>query len=205
MISEPMTLLTDYLLAGISGYAGWILFQRSSNQCSQRAWAIAFFALMLGAFAGGSYHGFFESPVLWKITLLIIGFSNFFMLAGSLFSTTSKNVCRSLLILSAAKLFIYSGWILYHDEFLTVILDSAASMGVITVLHGLAIVRDRDLGSKWIIGGVCISIVASIIQASHFAIASGFNHNDLYHVIQIIAVSLFYQGARRLKDSPCSE
>jgi len=27
MISEPMTLLTDYLLGGISGYVGWILFR----------------------------------------------------------------------------------------------------------------------------------------------------------------------------------
>lgn len=205
MISEPMTLLTDYLLAGISGYAGWILFRKNENQRSQKVWAMAFFFLMLGAFAGGSYHGFFESPALWKITLLTIGFSNFFMLAGSLFSTTSKNVCRILLILSTAKLSIYCGWILYHDEFLTVIIDSAASMGVVTVLHGLAMVRDHDLGSRLIIGGVSVSVSASIIQASHFTIAPSFNHNDLYHVVQIIAVSLFYQGARRLKDYPCSE
>jgi hypothetical protein len=28
-----------------------------------------------------------------------------------------------------------------------------------------------------------------------------FNHNDLYHVIQVAAMLLFYRGARRLTDS----
>ncbi len=37
-------------------------------------------------------------------------------------------------------------------------------------------------------------------QRSGMALAEWFNHNDLYHLIQLIALYLFYRGARLLQD-----
>jgi hypothetical protein len=34
-----------------------------------------------------------------------------------------------------------------------------------------------------------------------FALHQHFNHNDLYHVIQIAAMVLFYIGAKQLRDA----
>jgi hypothetical protein len=38
------------------------------------------------------------------------------------------------------------------------------------------------------------------VQATGLAPHPNFNHNDLYHVIQIAAMVLLYRGARRLSD-----
>jgi hypothetical protein len=43
-------------------------------------------------------------------------------------------------------------------------------------------------------------VLAAAVQASGFALHRHFNHNDLYHVVQIAAMVLFYTGARRLRD-----
>jgi hypothetical protein len=40
-----------------------------------------------------------------------------------------------------------------------------------------------------------------VVQAAKLAPHPGFNHNDLYHVMQIVAMVLLYRGARRLTDS----
>jgi hypothetical protein len=45
---------------------------------------------------------------------------------------------------------------------------------------------------------VGVSLLAAGIQASGFAPHPRFNHNDLYHLIQIGAMLLLYSGARRL-------
>ena len=58
---------------------------------------------------------------------------------------------------------------------------------------------------KWngaILAGVALSIVGALVQASGFTLHEHFNHNDLYHVIQTVAVILLYRGAHRLADSP---
>jgi hypothetical protein len=40
------------------------------------------------------------------------------------------------------------------------------------------------------------------VQASGVTLHRHFNHNDLFHVIQIGATLVFYRGARRLRDRP---
>jgi hypothetical protein len=44
------------------------------------------------------------------------------------------------------------------------------------------------------LGAVALSMVAGALQ--HFRVAPHrhFNHNDLYHVVQLAAVVLFYRG-----------
>ena len=58
MIAEPMTLLTDYVLAGVTGWLAWRLWNLREAHSARLLWAIAFAALALAATAGGSHHGF---------------------------------------------------------------------------------------------------------------------------------------------------
>jgi hypothetical protein len=44
---------------------------------------------------------------------------------------------------------------------------------------------------------VAVSVLAGLAQASGLALHERFNHNDLYHVLQIAAMFLFYRGVRR--------
>jgi hypothetical protein len=204
MIAEPMTMLTDYVLAGVTAGLAYRLSGSREGRRARSYWALAFAALALGALLGGTWHAFapgFSDLALilvWKATVLSIGVASFGMLAGSAIATTPAAVANALLAIAAAKLAIYSGWMLFHGEYVYVIADTGAALAVIAALHGWSAIRARDRASPWILLGVGVSALAAGAQASGFAPHRHFNNNDLYHVIQIAAMLLFYTGAKRL-------
>ena len=203
MITEPVTLATDYALAAVCLWAGARLYMKSESQRSRAFWGAACLALGFGALLGGTYHGFqqsipnFAASWLWKFTVLLIGFASFCMLAGSSRATTSGRMRRGIFIFAVLKLVAYEGWMLRHDQFVWVIADTAATMAAVLVLHG---VRHRVAGSRWILAGVAASAAAALAQSSGLALHQHFNHNDLYHVVQIAAIALFYRGASTIVD-----
>jgi len=181
MISEPMTLATDYLLGGVSAWLGWRLRERN------RLWGLGLLALALAAFLGGTWHGLVQNDVLWKATTLAAGAASFGMVAGSAVATTVGTARTLLLGFAALKLAVYSAWMLTHDDFIWVVADTGLSLALIGVLHLWRF-------NGWMLAGVAVSVAAGAVQASGFALHRHFNHNDLYHVIQIAALLLFYRG-----------
>lgn len=204
MIAEPTTLLTDYALAGVTGWLAYSLFRAREGQRARTLWALAFAALALAGALGGTWHGFAPAfaaiavVLIWKTTVLSVGIASFGMLAGSAISTTSGNARKSLLVVAAAKLAVYSGWMVGHSEYIYVIVDTGTALVLIAALHLWSAAQDR--ASRWILAGVGVSVLAAAVQVSGFAPHRHFNHNDLYHVIQIAAMILFWAGVKRLRD-----
>lgn len=185
-MNEPTTVVTDYVLGAVCAWAALQLVRKS--ELPQRFWGVAFAALAVGAFLGGTWHGFLQNDVLWKATVLSVGFASFGMVAGSGYSM------RWLRIAAAIKLLLYIVWMMFHDEFIYVVLDTGIALIVVAAIH----LR------KWngpMLAGVALSVAAGAVQASGWKLHEHFNHNDLYHVIQAIAVLLLYQGAKRLRSS----
>jgi hypothetical protein len=191
-ISEPMTVFTDYVLAGVTAWLSFLLFR--NRQKSVRLWAGAFAALALAAFLGGTWHGFWQHDVLWKATLLAAGAASFAMVVGSAFATLSGFARQALVTVALGKLLAYSAWILRHDQFIFVVIDTGFAFLIVLALH-------LRRFNSWIVAGVAVSVAAALVQASGFRLHPHFNHNDLYHVIQLAAMALLYRGARRLTDS----
>jgi hypothetical protein len=50
------------------------------------------------------------------------------------------------------------------------------------------------------VAGVAVSIAAAAVQASGLDLHQHFNHNDLYHLVQLGALLLYYRGVRLLTD-----
>lgn len=192
-ISEPMTLVTDYLLAGVTAWLAVLLFKNAQQQNARRFWALAFTALALGAFLGGTWHGLLQSDLLWKATVLSIGVASFGMVAGSAFATVTGAPRNLIVAMAAVKLVVYAAWMLGRDEFIFVVLDTGIAFAAVASLHFWRF-------NPWLLAGVAVSVIAALVQASGFALHAHFNHNDLYHVIQVAAMVLLYRGARRLED-----
>jgi len=193
-ISEPMTLATDYLLGGVTAWLGFLLWKQRESQRSRYWWTIAFGALALGAFLGGTWHGLLQSDLLWKATVLAVGVASFAMLAGSACAVLSGAPQTIVLALAGIKLLVYAAWMLARDEFVFVIIDTGIAFAAVAALH-------LWKWNPWIVAGVAASVLGAAAQASGFAPHAHFTHNDLYHVIQVAAMALFYRGARRLTDS----
>ena len=187
-MSEPTTVLTDYALAAVSAFLGWRL-----SPCS-RFWATAFLALALGALLGGSWHGFWQNDVLWKATTLSVGVASFGMVAGSAAAVATGGLRSALIAFALVKLVAYSAWMLYHDDFVWVVADTASALLIVAILHAWRF-------NGWILAGVAISVLAGLAQASGVALHARFNHNDLYHVLQTAAMFLFYRGVRGQKNA----
>ena len=189
-----MTLITDYLLGGVTAWLAALLFKHAENQKSRTFWAIAFAALAVAAFLGGTWHGFVQNHVLWKATLLTAGVASCAMVVGAAFAALSGAVRHILIWVAGGKLLAYADWMLRHDEFIYVVIDTGIAFAVVAALHLWRF-------NGWLLAGVAVSVAAALVQASGFALHPHFNHNDLYHVIQIAAMALFYRGARRLRDA----
>ncbi len=53
---------------------------------------------------------------------------------------------------------------------------------------------------RWTAAGVAVSFAAAAVQQSGLALHRHFNHNDLYHVIQMGGLYLLYRGGLLLRD-----
>ena len=202
-ITEPMTLLTDYALGTVAGVMGISLRRigRVQHQVSTKWWAGAFIAVALAAFIGGTCHGAGHIlgqgtlAILWKATIVISGFISFFILVAAATKCLSQRWHLWVIGIAVIKLVLYLVWISSHHEFRYVIFDYGSVLIVALCLYGFAYHLNTN-GALWIIGGLLLSVVAAIFQHRGLDLSVHFNHNDLYHVIQIGAMYLLYRGVK---------
>ena len=208
-ISEPTTLITDYILGTLSEMCGVFLLKRNMTlrQGSIRWWALALMAAAIGSYIGGTYHGFQHAmepsvaAVLWKLTTLSMGVASFLLLAAAFTASVSPENQRWMIAAAALKLVIYVMWMLEHDEFRFVIYDYGSTLAILLLLviagktHGVSGHR------AYIASGILVSIAAAAVQQSGFRLHQHFNHNDLMHVVQMGGVWLLYKGGARLRDA----
>src|SRR5258707_12560361 len=195
MIHEPMTLATDYLLAAVGAVTGIAVLRNTNNQNSRRWWGIALLALALAAALGGTHHGF-ALQALWKPTVFIAGAASAAMGTGSAYAPTPASLRHAMLVLVALKLALFWAWTWHEPRFIWVVADSGAAFALVALLHCFK----RDAAARGILCGVGLSLAPGAAQASGFDLHRHFNHNDLYHVIQIAALVAFYRSVRRMTD-----
>jgi hypothetical protein len=208
-ISEPTTLITDYLLGTLAECCALLLLRRNRalRQQSVQLWAYALIGTALASYVGGTYHGFQHTlgiavaSVLWKATTLAMGAASFFLLAAAFTAAFSGRDRRWLIGAAALKFIIYAVWMLGHDEFRFVIYDYGSTLAILLLL----LIAERTTGLSghraYIASGILVSIAAASVQQSGFRLHRHFNHNDLMHVIQMAGVWLLYQGGARLRDA----
>ena len=207
-LAEPTTALTDLVLALLAlGFSLQLIpYARRLRQESIRAWGLAFGALSVGALSGGVSHGFAPQlseaayAIVWRITLYSIGVASYYMVAGTARAALRHQIGSWMILVAAVKLAGYLYWTTVRPEFSMAVYDYVPNMLAVLVMGMMLKRRRRDPAGFWLAAGVVVSFLAAGIQLSGLALAENFNHNDLYHVIQMLALVLFYRGASRLQD-----
>ncbi|HKS24273.1 MAG TPA: hypothetical protein VJZ76_15845 [Thermoanaerobaculia bacterium] len=186
---EPLTALTDAVLAAWTAFLSALLFARGKV-----LWASAFAALAVAALAGTAYHCCRLFP---KLVPIAIGLTSLFLgaaIAMAWLGPVARRIAIALLVVELIA--CAAGVMVMKDWFLVAVYDY---LPVLVAVLIACIVRWRDPAARFIGAGIVVSFIALAFQMSRVPY-----HNDIYHVIQMAAMVLLYHGGARLR-SPARE
>lgn len=213
ILTEPMTMLTDFMITGYVILPIWKLWNTppgagwSNVKPAKTRWAWAFVMIGLGAFFGGVAHGFKNllSPeqihLAWKLSNFTIGLTSFFLLLALAEMYFSLKWRRVFIAIASVKLIAYLVVMSQKNEFLFVIMDY---LPVLLIVLGVSLyqwLQQNDPAAPLFAVGVLISLAAAAVQMSGFALHQHMNHNDIFHLIQIVGLHMFYRGTEKLELS----
>jgi Flp pilus assembly pilin Flp len=199
VIAEPITTLTDYALAAESFIFAALLWQSlpPKNYPTPYLWIAAFISVAIAATCGGTYHGFTLSPLaqwtLWRILTAALSITSACLLAVTVYELPPSPRTWGLGAI-ALKSTLYLSWTTFNPHFVYILLDYLSAMLLLLAIQ-IKIAAHSKTSSLWIIAGVLASLIAAVVQGLSLNLTEHFNHNDLYHLIQMVALFLFYKGA----------
>jgi hypothetical protein len=205
LIAEPATSLTDLALAGQTlAYADRLRRGRERAEKSAALWALAMAAAGVAALAGALTHALYEDQAprvrnaAWKTVGLSTAAASGFMLAAGIAGAVRPAHRAPYLVAAVLKTLLSATAAWRTGNFLFTIVDYTASMLVVLWFQ----MRNwrSSAAAPWVTGGILVSFIAAAIQQSNISLHRRFNHNDLYHVVQMGAFHLLYLGARRQQD-----
>jgi hypothetical protein len=205
-IHEPATLLTDCLLAVLSAWCGWRLHRdRPAANRAARWWSHALWLTAVSALIGGCYHGLAPNfPAVadawWCTTLLLISLLSAAMGLSLLHEIVPGPAVPRWRMLIVAKFAFFAGVILAHPVFVVAVSD----YGLIMLAWAAAALWTGRSWRPWMLTAIALSAVAAVVQQLHLGLSEGFNHNDVYHVIQALAIVGFYRAGITFGAGPAN-
>jgi len=207
-ITEPTTVLTNVVLACLAFVLGARLGYGAAAEGSASGSFIALGLLSTSVAAafGAAAHGIDpltdreQRERCWRVALYTTGFVGAASIASVAFFTARGSIRTAILIVAGLKLLAYFVSIARRPEFRVAAADYGAALAVLLAGSLYAMVRWHSPGTGWMVAGVGVSLVAGIVQVRRVAPHRYFNHNDLYHLVQMVALYLFYRGGVLLVD-----
>lgn len=206
-IQEPMTMITDYIIGFQTIIMATLLIINFNSDISRILVAISFIATGIGAFLGGSSHGFKQfftkkqDSVIWKLTMVMLGIATVSLTLGVLVSSITESLLYFILVgISILSFIIYTLWIMKHPKFIYIILYYVPSMLMIMIVKIVTLISVQDPSSIYFIMGVLLAFMGAGIQAKGISFHKHFNHNDLFHVVQMISFIFLYIGVLHFND-----
>lgn len=206
--SELVTMLTDYGLAVVAVLlARGVLGANGSRAAA--LWALAFAVTGVAAVVGGSVHGFAAllphplTDALRTSTVMAIGLAGACLIAGVVFAVWAPGPRRRILLaLCGLKLAVYLAWVARHPEFRYAAYDSAPVGLLVLAFLVRWSWKDGSPAAAHGVAGMLLSIAGAVLQQSNVGIHPVWlNHNDLYHVVQAVALWLLQRAALKLRDA----
>jgi hypothetical protein len=202
--TERSTAATDAVLA-VAALAGLVLLRRSTPASFGRTvWQAALVALALASVLGAVAHGLDLTPAareaLWQPLYLALGVTMALFVVGAVRDWHGDAAGRRVLppMLALAVVF-YGITRLTGGSFLAfVVYEGAAllfSLGVYLRLAG----GPARAGAGAMAAAMAVSLAAGAVQASDVAIRLvwDFDHNGVFHLVQLIGLALLLTGLRR--------
>jgi hypothetical protein len=202
--TELTTAATDALLAAICLIAAFQLWTTPTPAALKRTlWVSVFGLLSCASWLGAVAHGWQWSEVarttIWRPLYLSLGLAVALMLVGALYDWQGETVARAALpwALGVGVLFFAATQVLSGAFVLFIVYEGVAICAALAIY--VAVVVSGGLPGSAAIGlGIALSVVAAAIQASNLSlrVVVRFDHNGLFHLVQIAGVIALASGLR---------
>ncbi len=204
--TEQTTAVTDALLALVA-IAGAVYLYRIGGRDRWKAnlWGFVMALLALAAALGAIVHGFKMSPALqaliWHPIKLSLGLLVALFVVAVVSDIWGEAMARKAL---PTMLLVGGGFfgvtLIWPGSFLVFIVYETVAM--LFALGGYTwLARRGHLNGAWLMaGGILTTIVAAGVQAGKlisFTFIWSFDHNGVYHLIQMAGIVLIVAGLRR--------
>ncbi len=204
--TELSTAATDAILGLLT--LGCILpIRRIHTTCvgQKRIWIAMFGSLSAASILGAITHGLIVPPALhsflWSLLYASLGLAIALFTAAAARDFIGKPLpIRWFLLLGIVFWF---GTIVFPDSFLIFIVYEAAGL-LVSLAAYLKLTHDRRDGAGAISLSIVISLFAAIVQSIPSAglhLIGQFDHNGLFHLIQMPGIVILTIGIRRMLAS----
>ncbi|HUL73106.1 MAG TPA: hypothetical protein VLT86_08390 [Vicinamibacterales bacterium] len=200
--TELTTAATDAALALLCVVLLVSLLRRPAQQSWRRAiWASVFALLAIGSVIGAIAHGLDLSDaaraVWWRPLYLSLGLCVALFVVGAIGDWRGQRAARAALPwATAAGLGFFAVTQLGGGSFLFFVGYEAVAMIAALATYLMLWRRHAMAGAGVVATGIALTLVAAAIQQTSFSatIVWPFDHNGLFHLIQMVAVVVIARG-----------
>lgn len=199
--TERTTAATDLLLAAAAFAGAWHLPRVAPGSTAARIWAGALIAAGLASVLGAVTHGVEMSDslreALWQPLYLLLGATVACFVAGAVadgFGPRRAGTVLAVMLLLAIG--FYSLTRLSGGDFLVFVVFQAAGLLAALAIY-LRLAGRRRPGAALVATALAISLAAGVVQAGgslSLRLVWEFDHNGLYHLIQLGGLALLLAG-----------
>ncbi|KPK79716.1 MAG: hypothetical protein AMS27_17765 [Bacteroides sp. SM23_62_1] len=207
-LDEPVTTLTDLLVAGVSLYALFQLLKRPAQNKIHHYLRFFFLGMALSTALGGLIgHGFFYlfSPPWqlpgWMASMIAIAFleqASIDQSSGLLRPGLSKFLTWLIII----ELTAFTVLTVMTIDFIFVVIHTAFGLLIIVAPLQLFLrIHNNNPGSTWFLAAISITAISTPFFINQWIIHQWFNHFCICHTLIAISMWFFYKGALKIISS----
>jgi hypothetical protein len=205
--AEQTTAITDIILALVA--FGGILFLVWQPANINELWRVAIWSAALGmiglaASLGAAAHGLIISRTvydrIWQLLNMTLALAVSLFVVGVVYDLWGPTACfKALPVMLFGSLVFFVATLVYPGIFFIFIVYQGLSLFFAFGAYLYLTVRGGLAGTGFIAAGILLSILAAGIQANQsisLTVVWRFDHNGIYHIVQVIGLMLLVYGIR---------
>lgn len=165
-------------------------------------WVLGFALGGLSALLGGTWHGFRSAVAprtqvaMWMAMLLTFGASATSFGTAAISVVAPEVNALTLRLAAVTLLGIYAVGALQNPSFATAGRLALLMLVTFAAMTVLLFLRGATVPAGWMLGCVTLNVAGVLVQLGNVAPHPRFNHNDLFHVLQLAALACLYAAVR---------
>ena len=205
--AEQTTAITDIILCIVA--FGGLLFLRRDLPVDSELWKINIWSAAIGligmaAALGAWAHGLIVSRSvhdrIWRLLNLTLALAVSLFVVGVVYDLWGLAACIKVLpVMLIAGLAFFVATLVFPGIFFVFIIYEGLALILAFIAYIYLTVRGELSGTVFMAAGILISIMAAGIQAIKSITVNiiwQFDHNGVYHIVQIIGLVLLMTGLR---------